>query len=88
MALQSGEERLISYAVDQRMEVKAEGASRPQEWVAVKINKGTLEKRFNLREIKTYVVKNRSKQLTSGSVFRSNGAARQTQCFGGAPSPP
>jgi hypothetical protein len=62
MDLQPGDERLISYAVDQGIEVKAEGASRPQEWVAVKINKGTLEKRFKLRETKTYVVKNRSKQ--------------------------
>jgi hypothetical protein len=58
--VQPKEERLLSYAVDQAVEVKAEAKKEPEKLVSIRINKGTLERSFTLRESKTYRVKNRS----------------------------
>ena len=62
MDLQPDEERLVAYAVDQATEVKAEVRNTPQHLVAVKIVKGIMQTTRKLRETKTYLVKNRSKQ--------------------------
>jgi hypothetical protein len=60
--LQPDEERLVAYAIDQGVEVKAEGKSAPERLIAVKVVKGVLEMTHKLRDTKTYVVKNRSPQ--------------------------
>jgi hypothetical protein len=58
--LQPNEERLISYAIDQGVEVKAEGRSAPEQLIAVKVVKGIMQVTHKLRDTKTYFVKNRS----------------------------
>jgi hypothetical protein len=60
--LQPNEERLLAYAVDQGMEVKAENGGGTDVLTAVRINKGVLAVTHKLRETKTYLVKNRSPQ--------------------------
>jgi hypothetical protein len=60
MDLQPNEERLISYAIDQGVEVKAEGATAPQQLIAVKIVKGVMHVTHKLRETRCYLVKNRA----------------------------
>ena len=62
MDLQPNEERLVAYAVDQSIEVKAEVKNAPQQLVGVKIVKGIMHTTHKLRETKNYLVKNRSKQ--------------------------
>jgi hypothetical protein len=60
--IQPNEERLLSYAIDLGVEVKAEVADRPEELVALKIVKGDLHTTDKVRETKTYLIKNRSEQ--------------------------
>jgi hypothetical protein len=60
--LQPGEERLVAYAIDQGVEVKAEEQVAPQQLVAVKIVKGILHATHRLRQTKAYRIKNRSSQ--------------------------
>ena len=60
--LQPDEERLISYAIDQGVEVKAEGRSAPEQLIAVKVAKGVMEVTHKLRDTKVYTIKNRSPQ--------------------------
>ncbi len=62
MDLQPNEERLLAYAIDQGMEVKAEDGSGTEVLTAVRINKGVLAITHKLRETKTYLIKNRSSQ--------------------------
>ena len=56
--LPPGEERLLSYAIDQAVEVKPEAKKEPDRIVSIRIIKGTLERTYKLREIKTYQIKN------------------------------
>jgi hypothetical protein len=58
--VQPKEERLVSYAIDQAVEVKAEAKKEPEKIVAISINKGTLERTYRLRESKTYQIKSRA----------------------------
>ena len=58
--VQPGEERLISYAIDQGVEVKADGKTTPDQLVAIKVVKGVLHVSNKLRQTRTYLVKNRS----------------------------
>jgi hypothetical protein len=58
--LQPNEERLLSYAIDLGVEVKPETRREPEQLTQVKINKGVLERYVKLREIRTYVIANRS----------------------------
>jgi hypothetical protein len=58
--VQPGEERLIGYAVDLGMEVKAERKMAPEQLVAVKLAKGVLNVSHKLRQTRTYLVKNRA----------------------------
>jgi hypothetical protein len=58
--LQPNEERLLSYAVDQGMEVEPAGKSKPDQLMTVKIVKGILHATYKLQQSKTYNVKNRS----------------------------
>jgi outer membrane murein-binding lipoprotein Lpp len=60
--LQPDEERLISYAIDQGVEVKADGRSAPEQLIAVKIAKGVMQVTHKLRDTKTYTIRNRSPQ--------------------------
>jgi hypothetical protein len=60
--LQPNEERLLAYAIDQGMEVKAENGGGAEELTAVRIDKGVLGITHKLRETKTYLIKNRSSQ--------------------------
>ncbi len=60
MDLQPNEERLLSFAIDQGVEIKAEGSMAPQKLISVKVVKGIMQVTHKLRETKTYLVKNRS----------------------------
>ena len=60
--LQANEERLLGYALDLGMEVKAEAKSFPQKLTALKIQKGVLQATNKLRQTRTYLVMNRAKQ--------------------------
>jgi hypothetical protein len=60
MDLQPDEERLLSYAIDQGVEVKAETTPAPEQLIAVKVVKGVMQVTHKLRETKCYFVKNRS----------------------------
>ncbi|HEV8062860.1 MAG TPA: DUF4139 domain-containing protein, partial [Gemmataceae bacterium] len=62
MDLQPNEERLLSYAVDLGVEVKAEGKSHPTELTTVKIAKGLLQTTYKQRQTRSYLIKNRSPQ--------------------------
>ncbi len=60
MDLQPNEERLLSYAIDQGVEVKAEGVMAPQQLISVKVVKGIMQVTHKLRATRVYFVKNRS----------------------------
>jgi hypothetical protein len=60
--LQPREERLITYAVDQGTEVKAEAKAGPRQLVSVKVAKGFIHATRTLQESRTYTIRNRSKQ--------------------------
>ena len=62
MDLQPNEERLLSFAIDQGVEVKAEHAAATEKLIAVKVSKGVMYVTHKLRETKCYRVKNRSPQ--------------------------
>jgi hypothetical protein len=57
--LAAGQERLISYALDVKIEVEPQIKEGPQELVAVKIRKGTLLTTHKVSEEKAYLVRNR-----------------------------
>src|SRR5205807_7976608 len=54
--VQANEERLLGYALDLGMEVKAEAKSFPQKLTALKIQKGVLQATNKLRQTRTYLV--------------------------------
>ncbi len=58
--LQPGEDRLLSYALDQATEVKTETKSSPSPQMHFKIGAASLAARYKLRNTKTYTIKNRS----------------------------
>jgi hypothetical protein len=58
--LQPNEERLLSYAIDQAVEVKTESRTAPEELTAVRIVKGLIEESHRLRHTRIYLIKNRS----------------------------
>jgi hypothetical protein len=58
--LQAGEERLLSFAIDQAVEVKTEAKSAPERLTTVRIVKGVVERTFRLRNTMTYLIRNRS----------------------------
>jgi hypothetical protein len=60
--LQANEERLLSYAVDQGVEVKAEGLPAVVELTAVSLERGLARLQHRVRARKVYRVKNRSAQ--------------------------
>jgi hypothetical protein len=60
--LQANEERLLSFAIDQAVEVKTEGKSSPERLTTVRIVKGVVERAFRVRNTLTYLIKNRSAQ--------------------------
>ncbi len=60
MDLQPNEERLLSFAIDQGVEIKAEGTMAPQKLISVKVVKGVMQVTHKLRETRCYVIKNRS----------------------------
>ena len=60
MDLQPNEERLLSYAIDQGVEVKPESTAAPEQLIAVKVVKGIMQVTHKLRETKCYLIKNRS----------------------------
>jgi len=60
--LQPGEERLLSFAIDQSTEVKTEAKQQPEAVVKFAITKGIVHKTIILRDTKTYIAKNRSDQ--------------------------
>ncbi|HVS34092.1 MAG TPA: DUF4139 domain-containing protein [Gemmataceae bacterium] len=60
MDLQPNEERLLSYAIDQGVEIKAEGTVAPQQLISVKVVKGIMQVTHKLRETRLYHIKNRS----------------------------
>ena len=62
MDLQPNEERLLSFAIDQGVEIKAEHAGSTEKLIAVKVVKGVMYVTHKLRETKCYQVKNRSPQ--------------------------
>ena len=69
------EQRLITFALDQGLEIEQVGKSAPDELKAVKIVKGILYATSKLRETKTYNVKNRSghdRLLLIGHPFRAD----------------
>ncbi len=62
MDLQPNEERLLSFAIDQGVEIKAEHTASTEKLIAVKVDKGVMYVTHKLRETKCYQVKNRSPQ--------------------------
>jgi len=60
MDLQPDEERLLSYAIDQGVEIKPQSTPAPEQLIAVKIVKGIMQVTHKLRETKCYLIKNRS----------------------------
>lgn len=60
--LQPGEERLVSFALDSGMEVKAEGGSTTQQLHALHAAKGVLYSTSKVRQPTRYLIKNRSAQ--------------------------
>ncbi|MGH7174048.1 MAG: DUF4139 domain-containing protein, partial [Gemmataceae bacterium] len=60
--LQANEERLLSFAVDQAVEVKSETKSQPESLTMVRILKGVLEQTHRQRGTVKYLIKNRSGQ--------------------------
>ncbi len=62
MDLQPNEERLLSYAIDQGVEVKPSVNSAAERLISVKVVKGVIQITHKLRETKCYQVKNRAPQ--------------------------
>jgi hypothetical protein len=60
--LQPNEDRLLSFAVDQAVEVKTDTKGTPESLTMVRIVKGNVELTHRLRRTVTYLVKNRSAQ--------------------------
>ena len=60
--LQANEERLLSFAVDQAVEVKSEAKSEPDSLAMLRIVKGVLEETHRQRSMTKYLIKNRSGQ--------------------------
>jgi hypothetical protein len=60
--LQPGESRLLSYAVDQAVEVKVEGGKSSELLIAVRIDKGIVEQRVKLQQTTTYQIKSRAEE--------------------------
>ena len=60
--LQANEERLLSFAVDQAVEVKSETKSEPESLTMVRILKGVLEETHRQRNTVKYLIQNRSNQ--------------------------
>jgi hypothetical protein len=58
--LQPNEERLLSYALDQGTEVKIETKQTPSPDMFFKIGADSLSAKYDVRETKTYTLKNRS----------------------------
>jgi hypothetical protein len=58
--VQPGEERLLSYALDQGTEVKTETKQTPSPSMTFRIGSDQLSARYFIRETKTYTLKNRS----------------------------
>jgi hypothetical protein len=58
--MQPHEERLVSYAVDLGVEVKAEEKSFPEKLVSVHIAKGIVHASMKLHQTKSFLVRNRS----------------------------
>jgi hypothetical protein len=58
--LQPNETRLISYAVDQGMEVVHESPKGAESLIAVKVVKGQMQTTYKMRYTSRYVIKNRS----------------------------
>jgi hypothetical protein len=58
--VQSGEERLLSYALDQSTEVKTEIKSAPSPDMIFRIGSDKFSARYYVRQTKTYTIKNRS----------------------------
>jgi hypothetical protein len=60
--LQANEERLVSYAIDQGVEVKAESVGPVEEMTAVRIDKGIVREAHRMRARTVYRIQNRSTQ--------------------------
>jgi hypothetical protein len=60
--LQANEERLLSFAVDQAVEVKSEAKSEPESLTMVRVLKGVLEETHRQHSTVKYLIKNRSGQ--------------------------
>jgi hypothetical protein len=60
--LQPKEERLVTFALDQGMEVEPVAKSKPEQLVNVKIVKGILHATYKLRQTTVYNAKNRATQ--------------------------
>jgi hypothetical protein len=60
--LQANEERLLSFAVDQAVEVKSEAKTEPEALAALRILKGVVEQTHRQRRTTKYLIRNRSDQ--------------------------
>lgn len=60
--LQAKEERLLSFAVDQAVEVKCEAKGEPESLAMLRIVKGVVEQTHRGRSTKKYLIRNRSEQ--------------------------
>ena len=58
--LQTNEERLLSYAIDQAVEIKSDVKSTPSPDMHFKMGEGTLAANYKTRETRTYTIKNRA----------------------------
>ena len=60
--LNAGEERLLSYALDQGVEVKTDVKATPSPDMHFAIGTGNLTAMYQMRETRTYTIKNRAKK--------------------------
>jgi hypothetical protein len=60
--LQANEERLLSFAVDQAVEVKSEEKGEPERLTVLRVLKGVLEETHRQRSAMKYLIQNRSDQ--------------------------
>ena len=60
--LNAGEERLLSYALDQAVEVKTNVKAAPSPDMHFAIGTGNLTAHYKMRETRTYTIKNRAKK--------------------------
>lgn len=63
--LAPGQDRLISYALDLKVEVDAQGKSEPQELTSAKLQRGLLVTTKKLQQSRTYTVRNRDQKKKS-----------------------